>query len=160
MFDYKSSALPTELNWLFPERRRENDVFPKRHQLDCVHSVHYSEPRYGDTAGQNKHTDMKNIITGKVLTKRDGSFKTFQYKLNGEVLRKSHREYGSGWRYSFVNQSDRQPSSGYHWTFGKRPDSYLSNRHPNVKATTQFPVVWEVTEDQKQFLSESARIAA
>ena len=103
---------------------------------------------------------MKNIITGKVLTKRDGSFKTFQYELNGEVLRKSHREYGSGWRYSFVNQSDRQPSSGYHWTFGKRPDSYLSNRHPNVKATTQFPVVWEVTEHQKKFLSESSRIAA
>ena len=96
---------------------------------------------------------MKNIITGKVLTKRDGSFKTFQYELNGEVLRKSNRQYGSGWLYSFVNQSE-------HWTFGKRPDSYLSNRHPNVNATTQFPVIWEVTEDQKQFLSESARIAA
>ena len=26
-FDYKSSALPTELNWLFPERRRENADF-------------------------------------------------------------------------------------------------------------------------------------
>ena len=103
---------------------------------------------------------MKNIITGKVLTKRDGSFKTFQYELNGEVLRKSNRQYGSGWRYSFVNQSDRQPSSGYHWTFGKRADSYYANRHPNVKTTTQFPVVWEVTEHQKQFLSESARIAA
>jgi len=36
MFDYKSSALPTELNWLFPERRRENDVFPKRHQALSV----------------------------------------------------------------------------------------------------------------------------
>lgn len=36
MFDYKSSALPTELNWLFPERRRENDVFPKRHQAFSV----------------------------------------------------------------------------------------------------------------------------
>jgi len=36
MFDYKSSALPTELNWLFLERRRENDVFPKRHQAFSV----------------------------------------------------------------------------------------------------------------------------
>jgi len=96
---------------------------------------------------------MKNIIRGKVLTKRDGSFKTFQYELNGEVLRKSNRQYGSGWLYSFVNQSE-------HWTFGKRADSYYANRHPNVKTTTQFPVVWEVTEHQKQFLSESARIAA
>ena len=104
---------------------------------------------------------MKNIITGKVLTKRDGSFKTFQYELNGEVLRKSHREYGSGWRYSFVDHTaEGWERRSNHWTFGKRPDSYLSNRHPNVNATTQFPVVWEVTEHQKQFLSESARIAA
>ena len=121
MFDYKSSALPTELNWLFLERRRENDVFPKRHQafsvfffsstyaeicregqgyppktapetapeklrltravfsklffrilknlskqeenhliktLDCVHSVHYGYPRYGDTAGHKTNTQI------------------------------------------------------------------------------------------------------
>ena len=31
-FDYKSSALPTELNWLFLERRAESDVFPNKHQ--------------------------------------------------------------------------------------------------------------------------------
>ena len=31
-FDYKSSALPTELNWLFLERRAESDVFPKKYQ--------------------------------------------------------------------------------------------------------------------------------
>jgi len=32
MFDYKSSALPTELNWLFPERRRKNADFIKFNQ--------------------------------------------------------------------------------------------------------------------------------
>jgi hypothetical protein len=99
---------------------------------------------------------MKNIITGKVLTKRDGSFKTFQYELNGEVLRKSHREYGSGWSYEVYERST-------HWTFGKKPDPFYSNQVAKQGAmarTTQFPVVWEVTEDQKQFLSESARIAA
>ena len=120
--------------------------------LDCVHSVHYGYPRYGDTAGQNKHTDMKNIITGKVLTKRDGSFKTFQYEVDGKVLRKSHREYGSGWRYDFTDNTQ-------HWSFGKKPDRFYVNSFWQ-KSTTQFPVVWEVTEDQKQFLSESARIAA
>jgi len=31
-FDYKSSALPTELNWLFLERKAESDVFPNKHQ--------------------------------------------------------------------------------------------------------------------------------
>jgi len=131
--------------------------------LDCVHSVHYGYPRYGDTAGhKTKHTDMKNIITGKVLTKRDGSFKTFQYELNGEVLRKSNRQYGSGWSYEFYADYDLQAvrkQRGNHWTFGKKPDSWYAN-HNKVKRTTQFPVIWEVTEDQKKFLSESARIAA
>tara|TARA_R100001463_G_scaffold18553_1_gene46375 strand:- start:2724 stop:3089 length:366 start_codon:yes stop_codon:yes gene_type:complete len=121
MFDYKSSALPTELNWLFLERRREIDVFPKRHQafsvfffsstyaeicregqgyppkvapemapgkirllratffifffklfknlskqeenhliktLDCVHSVYYGYPRYGNKAGHKTNTQI------------------------------------------------------------------------------------------------------
>jgi hypothetical protein len=35
-FDYKSSALPTELNWLFPERKAESDVFPNKHQAFSV----------------------------------------------------------------------------------------------------------------------------
>jgi hypothetical protein len=104
---------------------------------------------------------MKNIITGKVLTKRDGSFKTFQYELNGELLRKSHREYGSGFQYVFwTAPSERENGlDRSHWTFGRKADSFYSN-HSDIKTTTQFPVVWEVTEDQKQFLSESARIAA
>ena len=95
-------------------------------------------------------TYTKLHVTGKVLTKRDGSFKTFQYEQNGEVLRKSHREYGSAWSYEFYEQPK-------HWTFGKKPDSFYAN-HDNVTRTTQWPVVWEVTEEQEQFLSESARI--
>ena len=101
---------------------------------------------------------MKNIITGKVLTKRDGSFKTFQYELNGEVLRKSHREYGSGWRYHSNKPLLQAVGDSYKnsFSFGKTADSQRSR----FMAVTQYPVVWEVTEDQKQFLSESARIAA
>ena len=105
-------------------------------------------------------TNTKLHVTGKVLTKRDGSFKTFQYEQNGEVLRKSHREYGSAWSYEFYSDYDLQAvrkQRGNHWTFGKKPDSFYAN-HDNVTRTTQWPVVWEVTEDQRQFLSESARI--
>ena len=36
MFDYKSSALPTELNWLFLERRRENADFIRFNQAFSV----------------------------------------------------------------------------------------------------------------------------
>ncbi len=45
------------------------------------------------------YKQMKNIITGKVLTKKDGSFKTFQYELDGKVLRKSHRFYPRAFDY-------------------------------------------------------------
>jgi hypothetical protein len=95
-------------------------------------------------------TYTKLYVTGKVLTKRDGSFKTFQYDINGKVLRKSRREYSSAWHYRFSEQRE-------HWTFGKKPDSFYAN-HSNVHRTTQFPVVWEVTEEQEKLLSESARI--
>lgn len=95
-------------------------------------------------------TSTKLHVTGKVLTKRDGSFKTFQYEMNGKVLRKSHREYGSVWSYDFYEQPN-------HYTFGKKPDSFYAN-HDNNLRTTQWPVVWEVTESEKKFLSESARI--
>ena len=41
-FDYKSSALPTELNWLFPERRAESDVFPNNDQVFYISD--YAKP--------------------------------------------------------------------------------------------------------------------
>ena len=103
-------------------------------------------------------TYTKLHVTGKVLTKRDGSFKTFQYDINGKVLRKSRREYSSAWHYLLSLPSNyRFSEQREHWTFGKKPDSFYAN-HSYVHRTTQFPVVWEVTEDQEQFLSESARI--
>ncbi len=88
-----------------------------------------------------------NTISGKVLLKRDGSFKTFVYELNGEVLRKSHRYYGAGWRYD----KDSHKTS---YSFGKTADSWRSG----FMAVTKFPVVWDVTEEQKQFLPEEARM--
>ena len=41
-FDYKSSALPTELNWLFLERRAESDVFPNNDQVFYISD--YAKP--------------------------------------------------------------------------------------------------------------------
>ena len=41
-FDYKSSALPTELNWLFLERRRKNAYFIKVNQVFYISD--YAKP--------------------------------------------------------------------------------------------------------------------
>jgi hypothetical protein len=101
---------------------------------------------------------MKNTITGKVLTKRDGSFKTFQYELNGEVLRKSPRYYGAGWRYHSKEPLLQAVGDSYKssYSFGKTADSQRSR----FMAVTKFPVIWEVTEEQQKFLPEEARVSA
>lgn len=65
MFDYKSSALPTELNWLFPERRRENDVFPKRHQ---AFSVFFFSSTYAEICRQRQGYPPK-VVPKVVLEK-------------------------------------------------------------------------------------------
>lgn len=83
---------------------------------------------------------MKKTITGKVQLKRDGSFKTFVYELNGEVLRKSHRYYPLGFQYN-----------GEHWSFGKAPNSTDSKRY----RTEVFQVIWQ--ESASEFLPEEAR---
>ena len=59
MFDYKSSALPTELNWLFLERRRENDVFPKRHQ---AFSVFFFSTAYAGMGREGQGYPPKTVL--------------------------------------------------------------------------------------------------
>jgi len=86
---------------------------------------------------------MTKTITGKVQLKRDGSFKTFVYELNGEVLRKSHRYYPLGFQYLRDN--------GEHWSFGKAPNSTDSKRY----RTEVFQVIWQ--ESASEFLPEEAR---
>tara|TARA_R110002012_G_scaffold148227_1_gene306982 strand:- start:201 stop:476 length:276 start_codon:yes stop_codon:yes gene_type:complete len=86
---------------------------------------------------------MTKTITGKVQLKRGGSFKTFVYELNGEVLRKSHRYYPLGFKYFRDN--------GHHWTFGKAPNSIDSKRY----RTEVFQVIWQ--ESASEFLPEEAR---
>ena len=83
---------------------------------------------------------MTKTITGKVQLKRDGSFKTFVYELNGEVLRKSHRYYPLGFQYN-----------SEHWSFGKAPNSTDSKRY----RTEVFQVIWQ--ESASEFLPEEAR---
>ena len=97
-----------------------------------------------------------NTISGKVLLKRDGSFKTFVYELNGEVLRKSPRYYGAGWRYDSKKPLLQAVGDSYKssYSFGKTADS----QRRRFMAVTKFPVVWDVTEEQKQFLPEEARM--
>lgn len=86
---------------------------------------------------------MNKQITGKVLTKRDGSFKTFQYELDGEVLRKSHRFYPNGFNYG---------KGG--WTFGKAPNSDLANRFP----VEVYRVVWDLEGNALEHLPGEALI--
>ena len=91
MFDYKSSALPTELNWLFLERRRESDVFPKRHQ---AFSVFFFSSTYAEICRQRQVYPPKvvpKVVPGKLrLTRTFFSkffFRTFK---NLSKQRNSH----------------------------------------------------------------------
>ena len=90
---------------------------------------------------------MTKTITGKVELKRDGSFKTFVYELNGEVLRKSHRYYPLGFRYDANYKLEKN-----NWSFGKAPNSTDSKRY----RTEVFQVIWQ--ESASEFLPEEARI--
>ena len=85
---------------------------------------------------------MQNIITGKVLTKKDGSFKAFQYELDGQVLRKSHRFYPMAFDYG---------KGG--WTFGKNPNSNLANRF----GYEAYQVVWDLEDKAASYLPAEAR---
>ena len=77
-------------------------------------------------------------ITRKVLTKRDGTFKAFQYEVDGKIIRKSKKEYNTGWRY--ILHKFGEPSSHFdHWTFGKRPDSFFS-KHDRLVKVQEYPV--------------------
>lgn len=76
MFDYKSSALPTELNWLFPERRRENDVFPKRHQ---AFSVFFFSTAYAEICREGQGYAPK--VVPKVVLEKLRLTRTFFSKL-------------------------------------------------------------------------------
>jgi len=83
---------------------------------------------------------MKKTIIGKVELKRNGSFKTFVYELNGVTLRKSHRYYPFGFQYG-----------GKEWTFGKAPNNVLTKRFQ----TEVFQVIWQ--DAAIEFLPETAR---
>ena len=77
MFDYKSSALPTELNWLFLERRRENDVFPKRHQ---AFSVFFFSSTYAEICREGQGYPPKvvpKVVPGKLRLTRTFFSKLF-----------------------------------------------------------------------------------
>ena len=77
MFDYKSSALPTELNWLFLERRRKNDVFPKIHQ---VFSVFFFSAAYAEICREGQGYSPKTApetAPGKLRLTETFFFKLF-----------------------------------------------------------------------------------
>tara|TARA_R100000278_G_C5461522_1_gene161065 strand:- start:790 stop:1131 length:342 start_codon:yes stop_codon:yes gene_type:complete len=94
----------------------------------------------GNEPKPTKKANMKNTITGKVELKRNGSFKTFVYELDGETLRKSHRYYPLGFRYG-----------NKEWTFGKAPNSVLAKRFQ----TEVYQVIWQ--DAANEFLPETAR---
>ena len=81
---------------------------------------------------------MKNMITGKVLMKRNGGLKAYQYELDGKVLRKSQRYYPLGFYY---------PKSGK-WTFGKTPSSWEEKFDTGVCHVVE----WEVTQKEANHL--------
>jgi len=80
---------------------------------------------------------MKNTITGKVLLKRNGGLKAYQYELDGKVLRKSQRYYPMG--FLFANG---------HWSFGKKPCSQMSK----YQSHEVYLVEWEVTQKEANHL--------
>jgi hypothetical protein len=94
---------------------------------------------------------MDKVITGKVMTKRDGSFKGFQYELDGKVLRKSHRFYPNGFHYApGINGQSYKT-----WSFGGKPCNVCcKNFNQSYKA---IPVIWdlgEMTESQRNALKK------
>lgn len=91
---------------------------------------------------------MDKVITGKVMTKRDGSFKGFQYELDGKVLRKSHRFYPNGFQYG---ENTGKLNGG--WSFGKRPDSSLERRF----GVEVYRVVWDLEPKSASYLPAEAR---
>ena len=80
---------------------------------------------------------MKNTITGKVLMKRNGGLKAYQYELDGKVLRKSKRYYPMG--FLFANG---------HWSFGKNPCSESAK----LCSHEVYLVEWEVTRMEANHL--------
>ena len=80
---------------------------------------------------------MKNMITGKVLMKRNGGLKAYQYELDGKVLRKSKRYYPMGFLFT-----------GGHWSFGQAPDSQMAK----YQSHEVYLVEWEVTRMEANHL--------
>jgi len=68
-------------------------------------------------------------MTAKVLTKKDGSFKAYQYSFNGEVIRTGKRFYQTAFIYgrnqdelAAQRKANREYKAGrFEWTFGKTP---------------------------------------
>lgn len=90
---------------------------------------------------------MKNIINGTVLTKRDGSFKAYQYKRDGVVIRTGRKLYSTAFLYGVGQDelAEKRKAAGcfYHgrgeFTFGKSPCSSRS-KYWNHEI---FTVVWD-----------------
>tara|TARA_R110000824_G_scaffold180201_1_gene360669 strand:- start:104 stop:424 length:321 start_codon:yes stop_codon:yes gene_type:complete len=80
---------------------------------------------------------MKNMITGKVLMKRNGGLKAYQYELDGKVLRKSQRYYPKAFLFT-----------GGHWSFGQAPDSQMAK----YQSHEVYLVEWEVTQKEANHL--------
>ena len=80
---------------------------------------------------------MKNMITGKVLLKRNGGLKAYQYELNGKVLRKSKRYYPKAFLFA-----------GGHWSFGQAPCSQMAKHQSHEVCLVE----WEVTQKEANHL--------
>ena len=69
--------------------------------------------------------------------KRNGSLKSYQYELDGKVLRKSQRYYPKG--FLFANG---------HWSFGKKPCTQMAQ----YQSHEVYLVEWEVTKKEANHL--------
>lgn len=98
------------------------------------------------------NNEMKETLTGKVLTKKDGSFKAYQYSFNGKVIRTGKRFYQTAFIYG-RNQDElaaQRKANGewycgqFVWTFGKTP---TWSKHWEYE---KFVIQWEpgVTGDE------------
>ena len=92
-----------------------------------------------------KTKTMKEIMSGKVLTKKDGTFKAYQYSFNGKVIRTGKRFYESAFIYG-RNQDElaaqRKANGEWYcgrleWTFGKTP---TWSKHWDYE---KFVIQWE-----------------
>ena len=75
---------------------------------------------------------MTETMTGKVITKKDGSFKAYQYSFNGKVIRTGKRFYQTAFIYG-RNQDElaakRKANGEWYcgrldWSFGKNPSEW------------------------------------